>query len=958
LAPVKSLYPDEEWKKIREENVRQKGIKYKLETKMIRKNHCTFDVELSLCILKSAEGKTVGSVGIIKDITKLKKTERKLIESEKRYRTIFDNSAVAITISDENECIVSWNKFAENLLHMNKDELFMKPVKSLYPQEEWEKLRSQNIRQKGMQHCIETKMIKGNSEKIDVCLSLSVIKNYNEDIIGSIGIIQDNSKQKNIENYLRKSEKKFRQLYQNAPIPYHTLTPEGIITNVNDTWCKIFGYPTDEVIGKSIFDFIDKKEKNSAKSSFKNKIDSLKPYTGGHERTFNTKSGEKRVFIIHDFLYFDENQNLEFIQTTMEDITNRKHIENELKLSEEKFRDLFENANDLIQSVNINGNFVYVNKQWMKTLGYSKNELNNLKITDIISKDHISYCMDLFKSICNGKSIDHIETVFVSKNGKEIYVEGNVSPWFKNGKFVATRGIFRDVTEHKQAEEALKDSEEKFRMLAEESPNMIFINKKGKVVYANKKCEEIMGYDRQEFYSSDFSYLDLIAPEFRPFIKENFKKHNAGKELSPYEYALINKNGKRFEAIITSKLIIYEGGEAILGIVTDISEQKKIEEELRRSKKEYLDVTNLTGDIIVKADKEGRWTFLNDEACKFWGKPRNKLLGTKFVDYLHPHDAEKTTTVIHEMSRINQMNRGLVNRQQTPNGWRIVEWNGAPIFDGSRKYIGFQATGRDITDQKKDEERLKESYDIIRCINKDLERKVKERTAEIENLLKQKDDFINQLGHDLKTPLTPLLSLLPILERTEDDPKSKEMLEVFHRNVDYMKNLVTKTIELARLNSPNTVLDIADINLWDVVDNSIKDQLIIFHDKNIKINNKIDKNILVKADNLRLDELFNNLINNSIKYTPVDGSITISSEDNGDFVKIKVSDDGVGMDKEQAASVFNEFYKADKSRHDFTSSGLGLSICKRIVEKHGGEIWAESPGLGKGSTFAFTLKKK
>jgi len=349
LAPVKSLYPDEEWKKIREENVRQKGIKYKLETKMIRKNHCTFDVELSLCILKSAEGNTVGSVGIIKDITKLKKTERKLIESEKRYRTIFDNSAVAITISDENECIVSWNKFAENLLHMNKDELFMKPVKSLYPQEEWEKLRSQNIRQKGMQHCIETKMIKGNSEKIDVCLSLSVIKNYNEDIIGSIGIIQDNSKQKNIENYLRKSEKKFRQLYQNAPIPYHTLTPEGIITNVNDTWCKIFGYPTDEVIGKSIFDFIDKKEKNSAKSSFKNKIDSLKPYTGGHERTFNTKSGEKRVFIIHDFLYFDENQNLEFIQTTMEDITNRKHIENELKLSEEKFRDLQElwNQNSL-----------------------------------------------------------------------------------------------------------------------------------------------------------------------------------------------------------------------------------------------------------------------------------------------------------------------------------------------------------------------------------------------------------------------------------------------------------------------------------------------------------------------------------------------------------------------------------------------------------------------------------
>ncbi len=581
LAPVKSLYPDEEWKKIRKENVRQKGIKYRMETKMIRKDRGLFDVELSLCILKSTDGKTVGSVGIIRDITRLKKAERKLKESEDKYRTIFDNSAVAITISDEKERIVSWNKFAEDLLDMKKDKLFMKPVKTLYPQDEWNMIRSENVRQKGMQHCIETKMIKGDNKTINVCLSLSVIKNYKNNIIGSIGIIQDNTRQKNLESYLKRSEKKFRQLYQNAPIPYHTLSPKGIITNVNEKWCELLGYSIDEVIGKSIFDFIDKKEKNIAKSSFLKKIESLDSYTGGHERMFLTKTGEKRIFIIHDFLYYEENGNLEFVQTTMEDITDRK---------------------------------------------------NN-------------------------------------------------------------------------------------------------------------------------------------------------------------------------------------------------------------------------------------------------------------------------------------------------------------------------------------EEKLKESYDIIRCVNKDLELKVKDRTAKIENLLKQKDEFINQLGHDLKTPLTPLISLLPILERTETDSKSKEMLEVFHRNVDYMKNLVTKTIELARLNSPNTIFDISEQQLWEIVEGCIQDQMIIFYDKNIKITNKVDKNIFINADKLRLGELFNNLINNSIKYTHVDGLITIDANDEDNQITVSIQDNGIGMDKEQAANVFNEFYKADKSRHDFKSSGLGLSICKRIVEKHNGKIWVESPGLNKGSIFYFTLPK-
>jgi len=331
MKPVKSLYPPEEWEKIRKENVRQKGIRYRMETKMLRKSIEPFDVDLSICILKGFKGEIVGSVAIITDITELKKVEKELKESEKKYRTIFDNSAVAITMTDEHERIISWNKYAETLLGMNKDELFLKPVQDLYPSSEWKKIRSQNIRQKGMQHHLETKIQKKNNEQIDVDISLSVLKNHEDKVVGSIGVMKDISDRKRTEKNLEESEKKFKLLYEKAPVPYHTLSPDGLITDVNEKWCQAFGHTKEEVRGKLIFDFISDRERAPAKKSFAQKISEGRSYTGGHEREYLTKTGEKKLFVAHDFFLYDENGKVISVYTTMEDITENKQAEQALK---------------------------------------------------------------------------------------------------------------------------------------------------------------------------------------------------------------------------------------------------------------------------------------------------------------------------------------------------------------------------------------------------------------------------------------------------------------------------------------------------------------------------------------------------------------------------------------------------------------------------------------------------
>jgi signal transduction histidine kinase len=201
----------------------------------------------------------------------------------------------------------------------------------------------------------------------------------------------------------------------------------------------------------------------------------------------------------------------------------------------------------------------------------------------------------------------------------------------------------------------------------------------------------------------------------------------------------------------------------------------------------------------------------------------------------------------------------------------------------------------------------------------------------------------------------PLSTLIPLLINKEKDPTKKEWLEVLERNVDYMKGIVIKTLELAKLNSPKTKFSLEKINLKEEVKRTIENKITLFDNKKIKLKNNISKDYFVQADKLRLEELLTNIIENSIKYNNNGGEISISAEEEKNYVKVSIKDTGIGMTSGQIKHIFDEFYKADQSRHDFESSGLGMTISKRIVERHNGKIWAESPGLGKGTTVNFTI---
>ncbi|MBW7990258.1 MAG: PAS domain S-box protein [Planctomycetes bacterium] len=311
--------------------------------------------------------------------------------------------------------------------------------------------------------------------------------------------------------------------------------------------------------------------------------------------------------------------------------------------AETRYRALFENANDAIFLVEAD-KFVECNPKTLEMFGCTPEQIIGKTPYDPYSPEFQpdgrkskEKAMEKIQLAMQGQS-QFFEWRHNKYNGDVFEAEVSLNRLELSGT-AFIQAIVRDITERKQAEEAIKESEETFRSLAEQSPNMIFINKSGRIVYANKICEEITGYKREELCSADFNFLTMIAPESLDLIKENFSKHSKGLEIQPYEYTIINKAGERIDAINSCKLIQYEGRTAILGVVTDITERKHLEEAYHS-----LVDNSLQGLAIVQ---DGRMVFLNKAFSSTTGYSKEDLLAAspeQLQSMVHPDDRELVWT--------------------------------------------------------------------------------------------------------------------------------------------------------------------------------------------------------------------------------------------------------------------------------------------------------------------------
>ncbi len=245
---------------------------------------------------------------------------------------------------------------------------------------------------------------------------------------------------------------------------------------------------------------------------------------------------------------------------------------------------------------------------------------------------------------------------------------------------------------------------------------------------------------------------------------------------------------------------------------------------------------------------------------------------------------------------------------------------------------------------------LAEARHEVQLLNAELEARVEYRTQQVRELLHQKRCIINQLGHDLKTPLTPLVALMPRLLNAAPDEATHRTAEVLAENVRYMRELVEKTLDLANIESETFRLSPEPVDVESLFNNLALSFRSTLEDAGLALEWQVPQPCPILADPLQLKEVLHNLLANAIRYTPSGGYITLSARREQEGVQLSVSDTGVGIDPQQCEQVFEEFYKADTARNDRSTSGLGLSICRRLIDAHGGQIWIESSGHGQGTT--------
>jgi PAS domain S-box-containing protein len=382
-----------------------------------------------------------------------------------------------------------------------------------------------------------------------------------------------------MEDNIIDTEKKFRAIVESLPVIIFETDLQGRLTFINEYAISLSGYTRDELLGRHFVFCIAPEDIERCLATARNVMAGI--FLKENEYTLIRKDGTRQPVFIQSTPILNEQGELAGLRGVVLDNGKQKQIEAGLRESENKYRTLVNNIKLCVvrSTPGEDGKYLEFNRALEEISGYSREELFNMLIKELFVD---SFEPEEFSRRLNNKeNLIQAEAWLKRKDGKLRLVAGTLTPIRdEQGKVMYIDGIMEDITERRRTEEILKESEAKFRILAEQSPNMIFINTGSSISYVNQKCVEILGYSKEEYYSPEFSFLTLIAPEDRTLVIHNFARRKRNEDVGPYEYTLLTRGGKRILSIISMNAVEGKNGRVFIGTVTDISERKKMEQQI------------------------------------------------------------------------------------------------------------------------------------------------------------------------------------------------------------------------------------------------------------------------------------------------------------------------------------------------------------------------------------------
>ena len=416
-------------------------------------------------------------------------------------------------------------------------------------------------------------------------------------------------------------------------------------------------------------------------------------------------------------------RDLEFLSSVGGQIAlaiERKQTEEALRDSEVALRDFLENANDLFQSVGTDGRFHFVNRAWRETLGYSEEEIAHLSIFDALAPESFLHCQEVFERVNAGETLPEFEVVFRHHDGTPVIVEGHVNCRFINGKPFATRGIFRDITARKQAEIALRESEERYRDLVENARDIIYTHDlHGNFTSSNKAAEEITGYTAEE--ARKLNFAQVVTPEYRHKLNQMMARLVSGEEIAAEELEVFAKDGHRIPIEVATRLIVEDGRPVgITGVARDISDRKTAEAALAHSQRKISLILEAVTEGVLGLDLDGKITFENPAAASMLGWEKGEMIGQHSYSLLHNHRADGAIYPIEECRIYQTLRDGQSKRADDEVYFRKdgtsfpVECSCSPIKDEQGTITGAVVSFTDITERKLAELAIRASEERFR----------------------------------------------------------------------------------------------------------------------------------------------------------------------------------------------------------------------------------------------------
>jgi PAS domain S-box-containing protein len=609
---------------------------------------------------------------------------------------------------------------------------------------------------------------------------------------------------------------------------------------------------------------------------------------------------------------------------------NGHHDSFGLGLSENSLRDFIESSPVAMHSVSGDGRILWANRAELDLLGYSREEYIGFNITHFHADKPV--IDEILLRLSSGETLRGFPARLRCKDGSIRHVVIDSSVLFENGEFIHTRCVTRDVTREVEAEQKLREAEKWYRELLEALPVAVYTtDAEGHITQYNQKAAEfagrfaVTGKDKwcvtHRLYRPDGTFLPHEKCPMAIALR-------TGKPVRGVEAIAERPDGTRVHFMPYPTPLLDDRSAVIGGVnvLVDITDRKCAEE----ARAKLAAIVESSDDAIVSKDLNGIIQSWNAGAQRIFGYTQEETIGRPIIMLIPPEREHEETAILQRIRRGERIEHYETVRRRKDGSLLDISLTVSPVIDEPGRIVGASKIARDVTERKRTENDLRRA-------NADLEQ------------------FAYSASHDLQEPIRNVAVYADILNRRCGqalDGRGKECVDIIRESASRMDSLVKALLAYIQSGSSEEAFD--DVDLASALDNALINLAATIQEAHAEVTH--DALPVVRMRSGQIEHVFQNLIGNAVKYRR-EGEpprIHITAERANDEWRVGVKDNGIGIAPEYKDRVFGIFKRLHNGPK-YAGAGIGLAICKRIVERHGGRIWVESDGDGKGSMFHFTL---